>query len=61
MRIAWNIVGALLVLIGAVWALQGLGVIGGSFMTGQSQWLIIGVVCAAAGMVALGWVNRRRR
>jgi hypothetical protein len=47
------------VLVGIVWALQGLNVIGGSFMTGQSQWLVIGIVCAIAGAVLLGWVNRR--
>jgi hypothetical protein len=56
MRIALNIVGAILVLLGGVWALQGLNLIGGSFMTGQTRWLVIGVVCA----VVLGWTNRRR-
>jgi Mg2+ and Co2+ transporter CorA len=60
MRIALNIVGAILVLLGALWALQGLNVIGGSFMTGQTHWLVIGVVMAIAGVALLGWVNRRR-
>jgi len=60
MRIALNIIGAILVLVGALWALQGLNVIGGSFMTGQTQWLAIGVVCVIAGAVMLGWTNRRR-
>ena len=61
MRIGLNIVGVILVLIGAVWALQGANVLGGSFMSGQSQWLAIGVVCLAAGAVLLGWVNLRAR
>jgi hypothetical protein len=61
MRIGLNILGAILVLLGALWALQGLNVIGGSFMTGQTQWLVIGVVCAIAGAVLLGWTNCRRR
>jgi hypothetical protein len=60
MRIALNIVGAILVLLGALWALQGLNVIGGSFMTGQTPWLVIGVLVAIAGVALLGWVNRRR-
>jgi hypothetical protein len=42
-KIAGNIAGYLLVLIGAVWALQGLNLLGGSFMTGQYKWLIIGI------------------
>jgi len=61
MKMALNIVGALLVLIGAVWALQGLNVLGGSFMSGQTRWLEIGIVCALAGAVLLGWLNLRRR
>jgi hypothetical protein len=60
MRIVLNIVGAILVLLGALWALQGLNVIDGSFMTGQTSWLVIGVLVAIAGVALLGWVNRRR-
>ena len=55
-----NILGAILVLLGALWALQGLNVIGGSFMTGQTPWLVIGAVVAIAGVALLGWANRRR-
>ena len=52
-----RVVGALLVLLGAVWTLQGVGVIGGSAMTGSTMWLVIGLVLVAVG-VAL--VARRR-
>jgi hypothetical protein len=45
MRIGLNVISAILVLIGAVWALQGLNLIGGSFMTGQTRWLVIGIIC----------------
>ena len=55
-RYAW-IVGLLLVLIGGVWTLQGFGVIGGSFMTGSTTWLVIGLVVVAAGV----WLLTRRR
>jgi hypothetical protein len=50
MRIAGNIAGHLLVLIGAVWALQDLNLLGGSFMTGQFQWFIIGIAVAIIGI-----------
>lgn len=41
--------GVVLLLIGLVWALQGIGVLGGSAMSGQSQWLVIGAILAAVG------------
>jgi hypothetical protein len=53
-----RVLGVLLVLIGAVWTLQGVGVIGGSFMTGSATWLVIGLVCVVVG---LALVTRRRR
>jgi hypothetical protein len=46
--------------IGALWSLQGLGVVGGSFMTGQSQWLYIGIVTMLVGLLGLGWASRSR-
>ena len=47
------VVGGLLVLIGAVWILQGIGLLKGSFMTGETVWAIIGVVCAVIGAAVL--------
>jgi hypothetical protein len=38
------IVGVLVGLLGLVWLGQGLNLIKGSFMTGQPQWAVIGVV-----------------
>ncbi|TPN84120.1 hypothetical protein FJ987_03070 [Mesorhizobium sp. CU2] len=56
-----RIVLALLVLgIGALWSLQGLGLVHGSFMTGQRQWLYIGIVTMLVGLIGLYWANRRR-
>jgi len=43
--------GVVLVVAGVVWALQGFGVIGGSFMSGNSVWAIIGPVVAVAGLL----------
>jgi hypothetical protein len=55
-----RIVGVLFVLMGAVWFLQGINVLPGSFMTGQIEWAIYGglSVIVGAGMVVLS--NRRR-
>jgi hypothetical protein len=47
------IIGTLLVLIGAVWILQGVGLLKGSFMTGEAIWAIIGIVCVAIGITVL--------
>ncbi|WBQ05658.1 hypothetical protein [Kribbella sp. CA-293567] len=45
--------GLLLTVIGVVWALQGLGYVGGSSMSGKSIWAIIGPVVAAFGVSLL--------
>ena len=61
MRIFGNIVGILLLLVGALWTLQGANVLAGSVMSGQSQWLYIGIVLLIAGVIALWWTLSRRR
>ncbi len=47
----FGFVGAVLVLVGLVWFLQGIGVLQGSMMTGQSLWLIVGAVAFVLGAV----------
>jgi hypothetical protein len=47
----WSLVGgAVLVLVGLLWILQGLNVVGGSGMSGQGIWAVIGVVVGIAGV-----------
>jgi hypothetical protein len=58
MRIVGTIAGALLALIGCVWVLQGIGVLPGSFMTGQTKWAINGAIALVVGLVIL-WISRR--
>ena len=60
MKAALNIVGAILVLMGAIWFLQGINVLPGSFMTGQIRWAIYGGLAVAAGVALLFVANRRR-
>jgi len=61
MRIAGNIVGALLVVFGTIWLLQGLNVLPGSFMTGQIRWAVRGGIAAIAGIALLLWANGKRQ
>ena len=58
-EIALNIFGAVLVLFGAIWFLQGINVLPGSFMTGQIRWAMYGGIAVAAGLAPLVAANRR--
>ena len=44
-------VGAIVALMGVIFMFQGLGVIGGSAMTGSTLWAILGPIIALAGIV----------
>ena len=61
MRIALNIVASLLVLAGAIWFLQGINVLPGSFMTGQIRWAVYGGIAFAVGIALLLSANRPRK
>src|ERR1022692_3816198 len=54
------VVGVVLTVAGVIWALQGFGVIGGSFMSGDSVFAIIGPLVALLGLAiaAVGWRRR---
>ena len=60
MRPLFVALGAVMVLVGAVWTLQGLGYLEGSPMTGQEIWAILGPLLAGLG-VGLVVVAARRR
>jgi hypothetical protein len=59
MKLVLTIAGAVMVLLGAVWILQGINILPGSFMTGQIQWAIYGAVLAIAGVVVILWARRK--
>jgi hypothetical protein len=50
--------GVLMVVVGALWTLQGLGYVKGSVMTGVEIWAILGPIVAGLG-VALAYVGLR--
>ena len=54
--------GSLITLAGVVFTLQGVGVIGGSFMSGTTTWAVAGPLIALAGLalVVLGLRGSRR-
>jgi hypothetical protein len=58
MRLALNIIAVLLLVVGGVWVLQGVDVLSGSAMSGQTQWLIAGIVAVFAGIGLLVFVAR---
>ena len=55
------VLGALVTAAGAVFALQGFGVLSGSVMSGSNFWAAAGPVIALAGLVMLTAGLRRRR
>lgn len=59
----WSLVipGGLMVLLGGVWLLQGVGILPGSFMTGQTFWAVVGALLLAAGAVLCYLAFRGRR
>ena len=59
-RVLGLVLGVILLLLGALWTLQGANVLPGSFMTGSTTWLVIGLLAVAAG-VALLWRSARSR
>lgn len=53
-------VGLLMVAVGGLWTLQGLGYVGGSAMSGESFWAILGPLVAGFGVALLVVTFQRR-
>jgi hypothetical protein len=45
------VLGVVAILLGLLWVGQGLNVIGGSFMSGDTKWFVIGAVVALVGVL----------
>jgi hypothetical protein len=61
MRTFGKILAVLLILMGAVWILQGVNILPGSFMTGQIAWAWRGAAAAAIGIMLLVLASRKPR
>ena len=53
-----KVIGALFVLMGIIWILQGINVLPGSFMTGQMQWAVYGLISVVIGVGIMGASRR---
>jgi len=60
MKIALHVCGAMLILAGSVFFLQGIGILPGSFMTGDPQWAMNGGIFIVTGVGLLIWASRRK-
>jgi len=58
MKIVMMVAGVLLFFIGCVWILQGINVLPGSFMTGQTKWAVIGTITVVIGIVLVVLARR---
>jgi len=60
MKITLYIIGGLLILSGAVWFLQGINILPGSFMSGDPQWSINGAIAVVIGIGLILFGKRRK-
>ena len=60
-RFVLGVAGALLLVAGTVFALQGFGVLGGSVMSGSHFWAAAGPVIAVVGLVLIAAAARFAR
>ena len=62
MRIVSSLIGVVMILMGAVWMLQGMNIafrVG--FMVGNYHWTIYGAILALVGVAQVIWSNTRQR
>jgi hypothetical protein len=60
-RILLAVAGSLITVAGVIFTLQGVGAIGGSFMSGTTTWAVAGPVIALAGLALIALALRRPR
>ncbi len=60
MRLLWTVVGAVITVAGIVFFVQGIGILAGSFMTGQLPWTIFGALLILVGIGLILYINNRR-
>jgi hypothetical protein len=61
MKWVLNILGVMLILAGGVFFFQGIGVLPGSFMSGEIQWAFNGAVAVFVGVAIMVFANRPRK
>ena len=65
MRVVSTLLGLLVILMGSIWAMQGLHIgpaaIMRGFMVSDWHWTLYGVILALVGVGQVVWTNTRRR
>ena len=61
LNVTTAVVGLVFCAVGVVWYGQGLGAIGGSFMTGQAIWAVFGAIAVLVGVSLLRRARLSRR
>jgi uncharacterized membrane protein HdeD (DUF308 family) len=56
-----GIAGLALCILGVIWILQGVDLLHGSYMTGQTLYAVLGAVAVLLGVALLGTAARTRR
>jgi hypothetical protein len=59
-RTILKVFAVLLILAGGIWTLQGLNLLPGTFMRGDPQWVINGIITILVG-AGLFWVSNRKK
>lgn len=59
-RLSVAAAGVIAILVGVLWTLQGTDVLGGSAMSGHSQWTVIGLVLVVVGLGAVAFAGTRK-
>jgi hypothetical protein len=60
MRWVWLVLGVLAILLGSLWTLQGLNILGGSAMSGHGLFAVIGLIVGVIGVFLVVFGARRR-
>lgn len=60
MRWVWLVLGVLAILVGSLWTLQGLNILGGSAMSGHGLFVVIGLIVGVIGVFLVVFGARRR-
>lgn len=59
MRIVGSAVAVVVIVAGVIFTLQGVGLIGGSFMSGSALWAALGPLIAVCGLAMLALTRNR--
>jgi len=61
LKVTFFAVGGVLIVVGVLWAFQGLSIITGGFMAGHRKWVLIGAGLIAVGTFFCGMAGRMKK